>query len=75
MTAPFGGTAAELAAQSDWSEAETSGSLRAYPPNLNPISGLHREGRIANKQLQQRFDTNITNIMDLVRGIHALPRA
>jgi hypothetical protein len=43
------------------------------PPRLPavtsiPFSGLHREGRIASKQLQQRCDTNITNFMGLVEA-------
>jgi len=43
------------------------------PPRLPavtsiPFPGLHREGRIASKQLQQRFDTNTTSFTDLVEA-------
>jgi hypothetical protein len=33
-----------------------------------PFSGLHREGRIASRQLQQRLDTDITGFMDPVEA-------
>ena len=43
--------------------------------SLTSISfpGLHREGRIASKQLQQRSVTDITNFMDLVEASTRYP--
>jgi hypothetical protein len=48
------------------------------PPRLPavtsiPFPGLHREGRIASKQLQQRSVTDITNFMDLVEASTRYP--
>ncbi len=49
---------------------------RLYPDMFSLAQAHHAftsEGRIANEQLQQRFDTNIANFMDLVEAAKHYP--